>query len=267
MTSSARLTFLTRLGFAARGLLYIVIAMLVIRSGRSEDPSGALAELGQDGGDPLLLAMAVGFIAYGFWRLADAAFNIEGHEHGAKGIRERLAAAGSGAVYSLLAWQAFKLMDGGAAAAARSDPSESASTALQLPGGPMLLALAGAVLIGVGIYQLVKVYSCSFCDRLDARVANQAAVRWMGRAGYSARGLIFMVSGYFIARAGLMSRASEAGGMEEALRWLDSPADMLVAAGLLLFGLFSIVEARFRIIHPVPLEKVARAVRLDAQQR
>ena len=268
MTSSARLTFLTRLGFAARGLLYIVIAMLVIRSGRSEDPSGALVELGQDGGDPLLLAMAVGFIAYGFWRLADAALNIEGHEHGAKGIRERLAAAGSGAVYSLLAWQAFKLMDGGAAAAAAgSDPSEGASTALQLPGGPMLLALAGAVLIGVGVYQLVKVYSCSFCDRLDPRVANQAAVRWMGRAGYSARGLIFMVSGYFIARAGLMSRASEAGGMEEALRWLDSPVDMLVAAGLLLFGLFSIVEARFRIIHAVPLDKMARTVRLDAEQR
>jgi hypothetical protein len=266
MTNSARLTFLTRLGFAARGLLYIVIAMLVIRSGRTEDPSGAMAELGQDGGDPLLLAMAVGFIAYGIWRLVDAAFNIEGHEQGAKGTRERLAAAGSGSVYSLLAWQAFKLMDGGAAADAGSDPSQSASTALQLPGGPLLVSLAGAVLVGVGAYQLVKAYNCSFCDRLEPRVANQAPVRWIGRAGYSARGLIFMVSGYFIAKAGLTSRASEAGGMEEALRWLDSPVDLTVAAGLLLFGVFSIVEARFRIIRPVPIERAARAVSFDPRQ-
>ena len=51
--------------------------------------------------------------------------------------------------------------------------------------------------------------------------------------------------------------------MEEALRWLDSPIDLVVAAGLLLFGLFSLVEARFRIIHDVPLGEVAHAAGLD----
>ena len=48
MSASARFKTLTRLGFAARGLLYIVIALLLFRSGRSEDASGALAELGQE---------------------------------------------------------------------------------------------------------------------------------------------------------------------------------------------------------------------------
>ena len=47
MTASTRLTLLTRIGFATRGLLYIVIALLVIRTGRSEDTSGALRYLGQ----------------------------------------------------------------------------------------------------------------------------------------------------------------------------------------------------------------------------
>src|SRR5688500_586903 len=100
MSANARFKTLTRLGFAARGLLYIVIALLLFRSGRSEDVSGALAELGKEGGDPLLLAMAAGFIAYGLWRLADAALNIEGHGDGAKGLGGRLAAGGSGLVYS-----------------------------------------------------------------------------------------------------------------------------------------------------------------------
>ena len=85
MSASRRLTALTRFGFAARGLLYIAIALLVIAVDGARTPSGALAELGRSGGDPLLLAMAAGFIAYGLWRFADAALNIEFHDAGAKG--------------------------------------------------------------------------------------------------------------------------------------------------------------------------------------
>lgn len=266
MSASRRMTVFTRLGFAARGLLYIAIAMLVLRSGRSEDPGGALVELGERGGGLLLLAMAAGFVAYGVWRLADAALNLEGHDPGAKGAGGRLAAAGSGAVYLAFAWQALRLAGGGDGGAG-DRAEESARTALTLPGGPLLLELAGAFLVGAGVYQLVKAYKCSFCDRLDPAVANRAFVRWTGRAGYAARGLIFMVSGFFLVSAGLDSRASEAGGMEDALRWLGSPVDLAVAAGLLLFGLFSLVEARFRMIHDVPLDQVAAAVRPEGLSR
>ena len=263
MNASHRMTALTRLGFAARGLLYIVIAVMLIRSGRSEGTSGALAELGKSGGDPLLLAMAAGFVAYGLWRLADTALNIEGHEPGAKGLGTRIAAGISGVAYSALAWQAFKLMDGGGRSGAGNGAEVGARTALALPGGPLLLVLGGAILVGAGIFQLVKAYRYSFCDHLDPAVAREPWVRWMGRGGYSARGIIFIVTGYFVAKAGLETRASEAGGMEEALRWLDSPVDLLVAAGLLLFGLFSIVEARFRTLHDVPIDRLADAAGLD----
>ena len=259
MSANRRMTVFTRLGFAARGLLYIAIAMLVLQSGRSEDPSGALVELGKRGGGLLLLAMAAGFVAYGVWRLADAALNLEGHEAGSRGAGGRLAAAGSGAVYLTIAWQALRLAGGGHGGAG-DRAEESARTALSLPGGPLLLQLSGAAFIGAGVYQLVKAYRCSFCDRLDPAVANRASVRWTGRAGYAARGLIFMITGFFLASAGLDSQASEAGGMEDALRWLASPVDLAVAAGLLLFGLFSLVEARFRIIHDVPLDQIADAV-------
>lgn len=257
MSASTGLRMLTRIGFAARGLLYIAIALLLIRSGRSEDTGGALAELGRSGGDPLLLAMAAGFIAYGLWRFADAALNIEHHDDGAKGVRQRLAAAASGAAYLFVAWQAYRLVTG--AQTGGGGLQERASTALELPGGALLLVVGGAVLVVAGLYQLVKAYKCSFCDRLDPVVANRPSVRLMGRAGYAARGVIFIVSGFFVFSAGLEDRASEAGGIQEALRWLDSPVDLLVAAGLLLFGLFSILEARFRVIHEVPLDDVARA--------
>jgi hypothetical protein len=265
MRDVAQLTTLTRLGFAARGLLYLVIAILVIRTGRAEDPSGALQYLGEGGGRILLIVMAVGLLAYGLWRLSDAALNIEGHEQSGKGMRERVGAGASGVVHLALAWQAVRLIQGSGGSGG-DGTQQGAQSALELPGGELLLTLAGAVLIGVGIFQLVKAAKCTFLKHLEPQVANEDWVKWTGRLGYAARGLVFMISGYFLVRAGLDERAGEAGGMEQALAWLTSPWDIVTALGLLAFGLFSLVEARYRRIHDVPLGEVSRGVN-NARQR
>lgn len=264
MNASARLTTLTRLGFAARGLLYLVIAFLILRTGRAEDPSGALQVLAGGAGKWLLILMTAGFVAYGLWRLSDAAFNVEGHEQGGKGLRERLGAGASGVVHLFLAWQAVRLIQGTASSGGSGSgggTQQGAETALGLPGGQLMLLIAGLVLIAVGMFQFVKAYKFSFCKHLDRRVASESWVRWTGRAGYAARGLVFLISGYFLTKAGAQEQASEAGGMAEALAWLTSPWDVLVAVGLALFGIFSLIEARYRIIHDVPVEGAARAAR------
>lgn len=264
MDASARLTTLTRLGFAARGLLYIVIAFLVIGTGRTEDPSGALSYLGEGGGRLLLIVMAAGFIAYGLWRLADAALNIERHESGRRGIGERIGAAASGVVHLFLAWQAIRLIRGAASASGSGSGTGAenrAETALELPGGELMLEIAGVVLIGVGIAQLINAAKGKYLQHLEPQIAAQPWAKWTGRAGYAARGLIFLISGYFLLKAGLQEQASEAGGMAEALAWLTSPWDVIVAAGLLGFGLFSLIEARYRVLHDVPVEGLAREAR------
>jgi hypothetical protein len=252
MDAHARLTTLTRVGFAARGLLYIVIALLVIRAGRAENPSGALQYLAQGGGRVLLVVMAAGLVAYSLWRLADAAFDVERHGSDQDGIRERLGAAASGAVHLLLAWQAVRLIQG-VASAGGDGTRGGARTALQLPGGATLVVVAGAVLLGVGAFQLVKAAKASFLRHLEPSVARQPWAKWSGRAGYAARGLVFLISGAFLIKAGLEERASEAGGTAEALSWLSSPLDVLVALGLFAFGVFSLIEARFRVLHDVPV--------------
>jgi hypothetical protein len=256
MDASARLTTLTRVGFAARGLLYIVIALLVIRAGRAESPSGALQYLGEGGGRVLLVVMAAGLFAYSLWRLADAAFDIERHGSRQEGLMERLGAAASGLVHLFLAWQAVRLIQG--AASAGDGTREGARTALQLPGGGTLVAAAGVVLLGVGIFQLIKAVKGTFLRHLEPRIARQPWAQWSGRAGYAARGFVFLISSFFLLKAGLQERASEAGGTAEALSWLSSPLDVLVALGLFAFGLFSLIEARFRILHDVPVDGVVR---------
>jgi hypothetical protein len=254
---SATLTTLTRVGFAARGLLYLVIAWLVVTAGRTEDASGALGYLASGSGKWLLILMTAGFVAYGLWRLSDAAFNIERHEPGRKGIVQRIGAAASGIVHLLLAWQAVRLIQGSRGSSG-GGTQEGAQTALTLPGGELMLGLAGLVLIGVGLAQFVKAYKLDFCDDLDQRVAREQWVRWIGRGGFAARGLVFLITGYFLVKAGFAEQASEAGGMAEALAWLTNPWDIVVALGLALFGLFSLVEARYRVIHDVPVEGMAR---------
>jgi hypothetical protein len=259
MTNGAKLTTLTRVGFAARGILYLVIAVLVIRTGRAEDPSGALQYVGEGGGRVLLALMAVGLLAYGLWRLADAAMNIEGHESGSKGLRERIGAGASGVVHLALALQAVRLMQGSG--------GQGGQGASALPGGDTVLVLAGAVLMGVGLFQLIKAAKCSFCKHLDPSIAQADWVKWTGRLGYSARGVVFMISGFFLLRAGLGSGSEQAAGMDKALAWLESPWDVIVAAGLFAFGLFSLVESRYRRIHGVPVDQMARSVTGAANRR
>jgi hypothetical protein len=258
--ASRTLTLLTRLGFAARGLLYLVIGLLVLRTGRAEDPSGALRLLAEGGGKILLTVMIAGFLAYGLWRLADAAFNIERHETGSKGLRERIGAAASGIVHLLLAWQAIRLLRG-AGQSGGGGAEQGAQSALQIPGGQAALAIAGLILLGVGLLQLFKAYKASFLKHLEPGIARQPWARWTGQGGYAARGLVFLISGGFLFAAGLKEQASEAGGMAEALSWLTSPWDTLVALGLLLFGLYSLIEARFRVLHDVPVDGAVQSAR------
>lgn len=249
--AAARLTTLTRIGFAARGLLYFVIGFLVIRTGQAEDPGGALAYVAQGGGRWLLALMAAGLIAYGIWRLADAVLDVERRGTDGKGLAERVAAGVSGLIHLGLAWQAFTLMSGSGTSGNRDMAGESAGAALQLPGGTVLLVLTGAVLIGVGLYQIVKAVTGGFLRHLEPQISGRAWVKLSGRAGYAARGLIFTIIGGFVMNAGLEERPDEAGGMADALAWLSSPWDLLIAVGLIGFGLFSMVEARYRIIRDV----------------
>lgn len=257
MISSARLTTLTRIGFATRGVLYGVIAYLVIRTGRAEDPGGALAYLGAGPGRFLLGVMASGLLAYGIWRVADAAFNIEGHDGDKKGLMERVGAGLSGLAHLFLTWQAIQLMQG--AASNGNGVQDGARTALSLPGGGIAILLAGAVVLLVGIIQLVRAVKASFLRHLEPDMARRTWVAWSGRAGYAARGVVFLIIAYFLVTAGLDATSSGVGGMDAALAWLESPVDVIVALGLFGFGVFSLVEARWRVLQSVPVERLAKA--------
>ncbi|HEY0086168.1 MAG TPA: DUF1206 domain-containing protein [Allosphingosinicella sp.] len=239
---------LTRIGFASRGVMYLIIGYLALRSGRTEDGAGALKVLSSGSGQILLYLMALGFCAYGVWRLSEAAVDSEGHGSDAKGKAVRAGGVISGLIHFGLAYLALKLASGNGGGG--GDAAQSgAATALELPLGGAMLMLVAAGLALTGAFQLIKAFKGDFLRQLDPEAASRAWVKWLGRAGYAARGVVFLAMGWFLFQAAAHSDAGEAGGMAAALDAFPSTLAAAVAAGLLLFGLFSFVEARFRRIN------------------
>jgi len=243
--------FLTfcRIGFLGRGILYVLIAWLVLQTGRTEDVTGALEYMGHGVGRLVLIVLAAGLAAYGLWRLADAFFGIENVGGDGKALRMRVAAGCVGSVYLYISFKAVRVLLAGHAGAI--PPREQADMVLHLPGGVIVLGIVAAGLTIGGLLQIRKAGKCSFLTPLDSR-AQAPAIKWLGRIGYGARGIIFITIGYLVARAAINGRSQEAGGMEQALDVLSGPLLLAVALGLMLFGIFSIVEALFRHLPEPP---------------
>ena len=249
---------LCRIGFLGRGLLYILIGVLALRSGRTEDLTGALEYLGRGSNRIILMIIAAGLAAYALWRLCDAAFGIENPGTHGKALRKRAAAAGIGLIYLFLSYKAVRILTAGRADTATAQ--EQADKMLGLPGGEWVLGAVAAGLAIGGIVQIRKAGQCSFLRTLDHR-AREPLVKWLGRLGYAARGVIFLTLAYLFARAAMRSSTSEVGGMEQALDFFSGPVLYAVAVGLMLFGAFSMIEALFRRIHEPPVEAIKQEVR------
>ena len=259
LAAEGKFQWLTRLGFAGRGLLYILIAVLAIGTGRTEDLTGAIEYAGHGLGKILLLGIAAGLATYGLWRLSDAAF---GTEHGGRGweaLGKRVVAGGIGLIYLYLSYKAVRVVLAGRAGTMGT--AEQADTVLDLPGGDLVLSGVAVGLVIAGMNQLWKAIRCRFMRRLREGAGEKEWIKWMGRLGYAARGIIFLVVAWTVYRAATDHRATEAGNLESALDILRGPFLAPIAAGLMLFGLFSLVEARYRRIHRPPVEKVERQMR------
>lgn len=261
MSNNDRLTLLARTGFAARGLVYVLVGWfaldVALHGGKPIDNQGALGTLADAPFGQFLIGIcALGFTGYAVWRLTEAILDPENRGRDMKGKFERLAYACSGIAYMFLAVAAGRIALRQKSARHGSPGDESAQSwsawLLNQPGGDILLVVAGAILFVVAGAQAVKAYKGRF-EELDGDVPAPDHVRMIGRAGYAARALVFGIIGWFLLSAALNHDAAQASGLGGALRELrgqEGGAYILgiVAVGLGLFGTFSMVEARYRRI-------------------
>jgi hypothetical protein len=258
----------TRLGFAARGLLYILMGYLAIEAGRSLGTSDVLRTMAGGGLTRVVLGLVgLGLLAYGAWRLAEAALDLEGSGEGLKGKAVRAGHGGSGLVHVLLGLLALGLTfgigtgEGGGGAGGGGGGAQTATAwLLGLPAGEWLVRLIAAGFVVGGLGEWLQAYKLGFLKQLDERARGRAWVKWTGRLGYAARGVLFILAGVFYWRAAATENPQAAGGLGEALGALSGWAQLLVAAGLVLFGVFSLVQALYRrITNPQVVERLRGA--------
>ena len=254
----------SRLGYAARGLVYLGLGSIVLLAAldltpRAHGAKGVLrAWAAWPMGWLLIGAIGVGLAGFAAWRFLQAVFDADRHGRSAKAWAVRAGQAISGLVYGGLALSAFELLD------ALEDVGEideeqgvrhTAGTILDLPYGDILLIAAGLVVVGFAVGNVVQGVMQDFSKRLACDDRLCRIVVPLAKVGYGARGLATLPLGVFLVMAGVQARAGEARSWGGALQAVErqpfgNSALCVVAAGLIAFGLFGLVEARYRRIRP-----------------
>lgn len=252
---------LARVGYAAKALLYITIGILAAQAafgpgGRTTDTEGALKIVhDMKFGQIVLLVIAAGLMGYALWRVVEAIVDPDGRGRTAKGLALRSSFAARGLFHGALGIAAFRAALGLGGGGTDDQARELTASAFRIPGGELLIYAGAAFVAGYGVYQLYRSYASKLGRQLELGALSQEMRPWVvrvSRFGIAARGVIFCLIGFFLARAAQRHNAAEVGGIRESLNMLASLGRWpfaVVALGLIAYGVYELVNARYRRIN------------------
>lgn len=264
-----------RAGYAAKGVVYLLIGVLAVLAAFSAAGQGGVADQGQTVGssealrvldqgafgDVLLALIAVGLVGYVVWRMMQAFIDPEDVGEQDRGRVKRAMYFVSGAAYAVLAYTAVRLLlgdgagaEGGGSGGSGGGTQSMTQTLLEQPFGRWLVGIVAVLIAARGVTQMAKAYGEDFFDRIRhvGRLSREH-VRRIGQVGLTARGLVFLMVAGFLAWAAIDANSGRARGLEGALDTLAGmPAGPWLlgaaGAGLLAYGLFQLIKARYRVI-------------------
>ena len=248
-----------RVGHVAKAVSYALIAVLALQvafgdRGQVSDRQGVLREVAsQSFGTFALWALAIGFGAYAFWQFVRAALDRDNEGTDAKGLAKRAQHAVIGAVYVASAVAAASLAQGSSSGSSGNEDAQTARV-LDWPGGRWIVGIAGVALAAYGVANVWKAKTQRFRKDMDEGRMSPTMRTWSVRSGvlgHAARGIVFAMVGFFLAKAAAEYDPDEAIGIDGALAKLaaQSYGTVLlgvVAAGLLAYAVFCLVQARYR---------------------
>jgi hypothetical protein len=254
---------LARVGFIALGVLHVLIGWLALQlawsggGGESADQSGAFSQLKElPGGQAVLWVLGLGLFALALWQAAEVFRGVQGLSAGGdarkKAIGRIVKSVAKIVIYILLGILALKTATGSAQSSSQQQ-KQTTQGIFGLPGGRLLVGLAGLIVIGVGLYHVYKGWTKKFLEGIDVSEASpsqRTAITRLGQVGYPAKGLALAILGALLVWAAVTFDPKKASGLDGALRTLlDVPFGKilltLVALGLVAFGVFCFFRARY----------------------
>lgn len=248
---------LARFGYLVRGALYLLVGILAVQvaigaRNSVEGKEGALSEVSmQPFGKIVLIIMVIGLAGYSLWGLVRAVLDPLKKGKSIKGIAERAGYVVSGVSYGILIIPAVNLIWGGG----REEENAEEGTAFLLaqPLGHWLLLVIGVVAMGGALGQAWTGISARFKKDFKQTEMSEhelAISIFAGRLGHIARAVVFGMIGFFLVQAAWQSDAGETQGLDGSLTALAEGDKggvglMIVAVGLMAFGVYSILCTRW----------------------
>ena len=251
---------LARVGYAAKALLYITIGILAAQAafgpgGGTTDTQGALKVVhDMTFGRIVLLVIAAGLLGYALWRVVEAIVDPDARGNNFKGLALRAGFAIRGLFHGALGVAAFRAALDQRSAGSNDQARELNASGLRMPAGELLVYAGAAFVAGYGVYQLYRSYASKLGKQLDLGALSGEMRPWVvrvSRFGIAARGVIFCLIGFFLARAAQRHDAGEVGGIRESLNMLAELGRWpfaVVALGVIAYGVYELVKARYRRI-------------------
>lgn len=257
-----KLKKVARTGYAAKGTVYAITGVLTFLAafnlgGQKASKLQVLEFLDkQPFGNALLVLMGLGLACYAFWRFTQSISDPEGIGDDKKGKAKRVAFFISACIYLGLAVLAIlRVVNSGSSGSSGGSGSAQQSQFLATETGLIVLGIIGVAIVGAGIAQLVKAYKGTFTKHFDLKSMTEEkrrkTIKNSGYFGISARGVVFLIIGYFAINAALSSNPSEIKTTAEVFSFLqDSSYGAwllgLVAAGFVGYAVYMFMMARYR---------------------
>ena len=253
------LELLERLGYLVRGALYAVMGLLALKivlsvaGGQATDLTGSLVVMASNPyGKFVLVIVAIGLTAYSLWGFTRAIYDPLHRGSDASGYMARLGFVSSAVSYAAIVYFAIQLL-AGSGATTNDGTKNTIASVLTHPAGGALTILIGLVVIGVALGQFLESYRATFARDLKGaemspRTRDIAVM--LGRFGMFARGVIFLIIGWFVVQAGIHHDPAQTQGFSGAFVFLlAQPFGRIllgiVALGFVALGLHSFACARW----------------------